>query len=93
MSDATEPTPGSPDEAAAPPKERRETEFITWHASANGLHLRSASGILFIDKKQTALVERAKTLHRGQRIVVTGALTFSSMLSNHVFAIDSLEAP
>jgi hypothetical protein len=76
----------------APPLESRATEFHTLHWSAGSLHLRTADGVMFIDKAKPDLIERAQQLRRGARIAVTGRSEFSKTLSTYVFALESLDS-
>jgi hypothetical protein len=77
---------------AAAQKQTVSTQFLTWHNSNGDVHIRTSSaGVLYIDKKDATLVERAKTISRGQKITVTGVPEWSKTLSSHVLRVESLE--
>ncbi|MDP7039790.1 MAG: hypothetical protein QGI45_11570 [Myxococcota bacterium] len=67
-----------------------ETTFMTYHASAGGLHLRTSDGIIAIDKKKDELVDLAKTFRRGQKIRVAGEHAVSKALSTWVFEAEEI---
>ena len=69
-----------------------ETTFITYHASAGGIHLRTSDGIIAIDKKKEELVGRAKTFRRGQKIRIAGERAVSKALSTWVFEAEDIDA-
>jgi hypothetical protein len=74
------------------PQEVLNTEFLTWHNSAGSVHIRTASGrVIFIDKSQAELIERAKVIPRGQEITASGKTTYSKTLSTFVLAVGALD--
>jgi len=75
----------------APPAETVKARFLTWHNSNGDVHIRTDSGLLFVSKKKPELVEQVKRIPRGQRIVATGAMTYSKTLSTHVLDTEQLE--
>ena len=60
------------------------TEFISYHRSGNDLHLRTSHQIVFVSKEDSEMIQLAKTIQRGQKILVEGESEFSNTLSNIV---------
>ena len=71
--------------------EELTTQFLTYHHSANDLHLRTDDGIVYIAKGSPELQETAKKLRRGQRIRVSGERVMSKTLSTMVLQASAIE--